>query len=73
MWYIIIALIAFTFFKLIKTVVRSDGWYEVIDDNNNSVFPIGKYNECKDWIKAQKGMDSLVGTKKSYRIIKKRF
>ena len=72
MGYIITIIVAIVLFSLIRAMSRSQGWYEVIDQNNQSK-TFGKYDDCKRWIDAQKGMDSLIGQRNIYKIKKKKF
>ena len=73
MGYIITIIVVIVLFNTITEMIRTQGWYEVIDQNNQSR-TIGKYDECRSWIKAQKGMDSLTrhltGQKNRYKIRK---
>ncbi|MFL0070072.1 hypothetical protein [Tenacibaculum maritimum] len=50
---------------------RSTSFYEVIDQYGNTK-TFGKYNQCREWIKAQKSMENLAGTNNIYRIRKKK-
>ena len=72
MGYIITLVIIITLFSLIRAMNRTSGWYEVIDQNNQSK-TFGKFKDCKNWIQAQKGMDSLIGVRNNYKIKRKKF
>ncbi|CAA0190111.1 hypothetical protein TMFC_20005 [Tenacibaculum maritimum] len=50
---------------------RSTSFYEVIDQYGKPK-TFGKYNQCREWIKAQKSMENLAGTNNIYRIRKKK-
>ncbi len=51
---------------------KSTAFYEVIDQNKNSK-TIGNYNQCAEWIQAQKSMENLAGIRNTYKIRKKKF
>lgn len=72
MGYIVAIIVIIVLFSLIRAMNRNQGWYEVVDQNNQSK-TFGGYSDCKNWIEAQKGMDSLIGQRNSYKIKKKKF
>lgn len=70
MWYII--LIAVITFLLIRKYNRTNSYYEVLYQNGNSR-RLGNYYQCKYWIEAQQGLESITGLINTYQIKKKTF
>ncbi|CAA0172953.1 hypothetical protein R5N98_06825 [Tenacibaculum maritimum] len=56
---------------VVRLYNRSTSFYEVIDQYGNTK-TFGKYNQCTEWVKAQKGMENLSGINNTYRIRKKK-
>lgn len=70
MWYIII--ISIVAFLLIRKYKRTYSYYEVLD-HNGIPKTMGNYHQCKSWIEAQHGLESITGMINTYQIKKKNF
>ena len=53
-------------------MIRGSGFYQVYDQDGN-IRTTAPYDHCKQWIKAQQGMDALTGRRIKYSIKKKKF
>ncbi len=64
--------IIFIIWIIVRLYNKSTSFYEVIDQYGNTK-TLGKYNQCTEWIQAQKGMENLAGIRNTYKIKKKKF
>lgn len=60
-----------TVWIIIRLYNRATSFYEVVDQNGQTR-TLGKYNQCVEWIKAQKKMEDLAGMRNNYNIKKKK-